>query len=83
MKLEQDFKNNRFALVFEEHEIEIINKQKAIVFTEEGISKTADILVHALLKIKMSLKKIDKPTESFFTDEMNFSSENWIKKKQE
>jgi hypothetical protein len=77
MKLEQDFKNNRFALVFEEHEKKIISEKGAIVFTEEGIKKTADILVHALISVKLSLSNSDVPTESFFTDEMKFSSEKW------
>lgn len=81
MRLEHDFKNNKFALVFEEHEKKIINEKGAIVFTEEGIRKTADILVHALIKVKLSLSNLDKPTESFFTDEMKFSSENWNPKK--
>ena len=77
MKLEQDFKNNKFALVFEEHEKKIINEHGAIVFTEEGIRKTADILIHALLQVKLSMSNLEKPTESFFTDIMKFSSEKW------
>jgi hypothetical protein len=80
MKLEQDFENNRFALVFEEHERKIISEQGAIVFTEEGIKKTADILVHALIKVKLNISKYDAPTESFFTDEMKLSSEKWKNK---